>query len=341
MLRWRGDATRVGRARRREHAVDLRPARARLPRGVRGAGAARRPARAPAAARRAASWSSRRPGREAAQLSREQELPAVRATLSPWPRARTEDDAQPGPDLGDHPGRRQARLRLLLRAPPPDRPPARGTKATPRTPTARTAAQHLREMFDELGPTFVKFGQLLSTRPDVLPPDIIAELRRLQDDVTPFRYEQVEQVVQARARPADRAALPRVLRAPVAAASIGQVHGRVLPNGRRVAVKVQRPNAPGQIEADLSLLYQAADREGPRPRARLHRRARLSSTSSRARSARSSTTATRRATRRRFRHNFAGHPHVRVPQGDLELHPRPRAHARVPRRHPVGRTSTR
>src|SRR6058998_2551463 len=55
--------------------------------------------------------------------------------------------------------------------------------------------QHLREMLDELGPTFVKFGQLLSTRPDILPPDIIAELRGLQDDVRPFPIEDVERVV--------------------------------------------------------------------------------------------------------------------------------------------------
>ena len=60
---------------------------------------------------------------------------------------------------------------------------------------ASQRGQHLREMLDELGPTFVKFGQLLSTRPDVLPPDIIAELRGLQDDVRPFPYEDVERVV--------------------------------------------------------------------------------------------------------------------------------------------------
>src|SRR4029079_19388035 len=56
--------------------------------------------------------------------------------------------------------------------------------------------RHLRDMLDELGPTFVKFGQLLSTRPDVVPPDIVAELRSLQDDVRPFPFEQAERVIE-------------------------------------------------------------------------------------------------------------------------------------------------
>src|ERR671923_2870192 len=116
----------------------------------------------------------------------------------------------------------------------------------------------LREALDELGPTFVKFGQLLSMRPDVLPPDIIAELRGLQDDVRPFPYEEVERVVlEDLGQPIERLFVefdPE----PIAAASIGQVHRAVLPNGHTVAVKVQRPGAPRQIEADLALLYQAA-----------------------------------------------------------------------------------
>ena len=56
--------------------------------------------------------------------------------------------------------------------------------------------RRLREMLDELGPTFVKFGQLLSTRPDVVPPDIVAELRRLQDDVSPLPYDDIRSVVE-------------------------------------------------------------------------------------------------------------------------------------------------
>ncbi len=117
---------------------------------------------------------------------------------------------------------------------------------------------HLREMLDELGPSFVKFGQLLSTRPDIVPPDIIVELRGLQDDVRPFPFEQVEQVVEAELDLSLERAFLDFDPVPIAAASIGQVHRATLPNGRQVAVKVQRPGAPRQIEADLSLLYQAA-----------------------------------------------------------------------------------
>ena len=94
--------------------------------------------------------------------------------------------------------------------------------------------RHLRGMLHERGPTFVKFGQLLSMRPDVLPPDIIAELRGLQDDVTPFSYEEAAQVIEeSLGQPVDRLFL-EFDPVPIAAASIGQVHGAVLPNGRRV-----------------------------------------------------------------------------------------------------------
>jgi ubiquinone biosynthesis protein len=118
--------------------------------------------------------------------------------------------------------------------------------------------RHLRDMLDELGPTFVKFGQLLSTRPDIVPPDIVAELRSLQDDVRPFPFSEVEQTIREDlGQPIERL-FTEFDETPLAAASIGQVHRATLPNGRDVVVKVQRPNAPKQIEADLSLLYQAA-----------------------------------------------------------------------------------
>ncbi len=124
--------------------------------------------------------------------------------------------------------------------------------------SASVRGQHLRELLDELGPTFVKFGQLLSTRPDVVPPDIIAELRALQDDVRPFPFEQAERVIEEDLGNSLERLFVEFEATPVAAASIGQVHRATLPNGRKVAVKVQRPGAPRQIEADLALLYQAA-----------------------------------------------------------------------------------
>ena len=110
------------------------------------------------------------------------------------------------------------------------------------TGTAR--GRHLREMLDELSPTFVKFGQLLSTRPDVVPPDIILELRSLQDDVRPFPFVDIERTIREElGQPIERLFL-EFDEQPLAAASIGQVHRATLPNGRKVAVKVQRPNAP-------------------------------------------------------------------------------------------------
>ncbi|HET6847973.1 MAG TPA: AarF/ABC1/UbiB kinase family protein [Gaiellales bacterium] len=118
--------------------------------------------------------------------------------------------------------------------------------------------RHMREMFDELGPTFVKFGQLLSIRPDVIPPEVIAELRLLQDSVSPFPYEEVEQVIRAELKGSVDQLFARFDPVPVAAASIGQVHFAELHTGRRVAVKVQRPNARRQIEADIELLRRVA-----------------------------------------------------------------------------------
>jgi ubiquinone biosynthesis protein len=133
-----------------------------------------------------------------------------------------------------------------------------GRKAGDPSVEGTARGRHLREMLDELGPTFVKFGQLLSTRPDVVPPDIIAELRSLQDDVRPFPFADVERTIREElGQPIERLFTEFDTTA-LAAASIGQVHRATLPNGRRVVVKVQRPNAPRQIEADLALMYQAA-----------------------------------------------------------------------------------
>jgi ubiquinone biosynthesis protein len=178
--------------------------------------------------------------------------------------------------------------------------------------TAR--GRHLREMLDELGPTFVKFGQLLSTRPDIVPPDIIAELRGLQDDVRPFPFADVERVIQADlGQPIERLFLEFDDRA-LAAASIGQVHRAVLPNGRKVVVKVQRPNAPRQIEADLALMYQAARLAKERVRA-LDFIDTHEIVDEFARSIRQELDYRLEARNADgFHRNFAGHPHVAVPR---------------------------
>jgi ubiquinone biosynthesis protein len=179
-------------------------------------------------------------------------------------------------------------------------------------PTAR--GKHLREMFDELGPTFVKFGQLLSTRPDIVPPDIIAELRGLQDDVRTFPYADVETTIREElGQPIERL-FTEFDEIPLAAASIGQVHRATLPNGRRVVVKVQRPNAPRQIEADLSLMYQAAKLAKERVRALdfLDTNEIVDEFSRSIRQELDYRLEARNADG--FHKNFAGHPHVQVPR---------------------------
>jgi ubiquinone biosynthesis protein len=148
------------------------------------------------------------------------------------------------------------RHRLTDLLPWTSRDGAAAAEAAAVSPSER--GRHLREMLDELGPTFVKFGQLLSTRPDVVPPDIVIELQKLQDEVRPVPFEDVERVVREELGLSVEQAFLEFDERPTAAASIGQVHHATLPNGERVAVKVQRPNAPRQIDADLALLYQAA-----------------------------------------------------------------------------------
>jgi ubiquinone biosynthesis protein len=190
--------------------------------------------------------------------------------------------------------------------------PGNGKPAVEQPPSER--GRHLRELLDELGPTFVKFGQLLSMRPDVLPPDIIAELRGLQDDVSPFPYDEAAEMVRLElGQPIERAFLD-FDPVPLAAASIGQVHRATLPNGRDVVVKVQRPGAPRQIEADLNLMYQAARLAKERVRALdfIDAEGLVDEFSRSIRQELDYRLEARNA--ETFRKNFAGHPHVRIPR---------------------------
>jgi ubiquinone biosynthesis protein len=172
----------------------------------------------------------------------------------------------------------------------------------------------VRQMLDELGPTFVKFGQLLSTRPDVVPPDIVFELKALQDDVTPFSFEEVEAVIREDLGLTVEQLFLEFEQAPIAAASIGQVHRATLPNGRRVAVKVQRPEAPRQIEADLELMYQVARVVRERVKA-LEFIDTVALVDEFARTIRQELDYRMEARNaEQFHRNFVGHPHVRVPR---------------------------
>jgi ubiquinone biosynthesis protein len=180
--------------------------------------------------------------------------------------------------------------------------------------TQSDRGRRLRETLDELGPTFVKFGQLLSTRPDIVPPDIVVELQKLQDDVTPIPYAEVERVIREELGVTIEQAFLEFDEQPTAAASIGQVHRALLPNGERVAVKVQRPNAQRQIESDIALLFQAARLAKERVRA-LDFIDAEQVVDEFARSIRSELDYRAEARNAEaFRRNFAGHEEVRIPR---------------------------
>ena len=132
-------------------------------------------------------------------------------------------------------------------APPPEQPLTR-----------KTAAVHLREAITELGPTYIKFGQIASTRPDMLPPEFIDELASLQDKVPPAPWAEIQAVIEAElGRPLAQLFLV-VDPTPIASASLGQVYAAMLPDRTEVVVKVQRPNIEKTIETDLAILRDLA-----------------------------------------------------------------------------------
>jgi len=119
---------------------------------------------------------------------------------------------------------------------------------------ARAFAKALKEM----GPTYVKFGQVLSTRPDIVPPQYITELESLQDDIEPFSFAEVEKIVEGELKVRISKAFETFEATPLAAASLGQVHRAVLRDGREVVVKVQRPGVREQVPADLAVFTDIA-----------------------------------------------------------------------------------
>ena len=135
------------------------------------------------------------------------------------------------------------KLRLLLSV----------TKIFPNTKKPR--GERLRLALESLGPIFVKLGQLLSTRPDLIPPDICSELSRLQDDVAPFDNKEFVAIVE---KALDKNIGDLFLSfdyKPLASASVAQVHSAVLPDGKKVVVKVIRPGIEDIIEQDIKLMF--------------------------------------------------------------------------------------
>lgn len=123
---------------------------------------------------------------------------------------------------------------------------------------ASAAPEQLANDLEAMGPAYVKLGQVLSGRPDLLPMPYLKALARLQDKVTPFSYAEVDELVSTELGVKISKAFSRFAEEPIAAASLGQVHEAALRNGRPVVVKVQRPGVRQQIADDFEVLDQIA-----------------------------------------------------------------------------------
>ncbi|MBU6079911.1 ABC1 kinase family protein [Allobacillus halotolerans] len=124
----------------------------------------------------------------------------------------------------------------------------------------KTVGERIRQFLEDLGPTFIKVGQLASTRPDLIPKDIRMELSKLQDHISPVPFEQVRKIIEDELEGEMEELFYSFEESPLGVASIGQVHEAVLPTGEKVAVKVQRPNVGKQVHIDLEILHEMAER---------------------------------------------------------------------------------
>ncbi|NPV80996.1 MAG: AarF/ABC1/UbiB kinase family protein [Firmicutes bacterium] len=118
--------------------------------------------------------------------------------------------------------------------------------------------ERLRKALEELGPTFIKIGQILSTRPDVVPPELASELEKLQDQAPPFPLPEVESAIVDELGGSPKEVFAAFEPEPVAAASLGQVHNAVLKSGEEVVVKIQRPGIEKVVRTDLEILREIA-----------------------------------------------------------------------------------
>lgn len=121
-----------------------------------------------------------------------------------------------------------------------------------------TNPQRLRRAFEDLGPTFIKFGQILSTRSDIMPPAYLEELSYLQDEVPPVSWDEAKQVVETELGAPIEDLFASVDPVPIASASLAQVHVACLVSGEEVVVKIQRPNIERTVNLDLDIIYDLA-----------------------------------------------------------------------------------
>ncbi len=123
---------------------------------------------------------------------------------------------------------------------------------------AMTNPRRLRRALEDLGPTFIKFGQILSTRSDIMPPRYLEELSFLQDEVPPVPWDQARQVVETELGAPVEDLFAQVDPVPIASASLAQVHVARLVGGEEVVVKIQRPNIEKTVNLDLDIIYDLA-----------------------------------------------------------------------------------
>ena len=190
----------------------------------------------------------------------------------------------------------------------------------PREQIARLSRpERLRLVFEELGPTFIKLGQLLSTRPDLIPADFLDELSKLQDEIPPFAADEVRAIFREELGRYPEEIFQYFDSEPLAAASIGQVHRARMDNGAQVAVKVQRPGIENVIAVDLEILAHIAklmeqyleEAQGHQPMAIVHEFARSLS--------REIDFSVELANMQRFARQFEHNPAISVPRVYPEL----------------------
>lgn len=182
----------------------------------------------------------------------------------------------------------------------------------------QTVGERVRLVVQDLGPSFVKLGQIMSTRPDLVPPDVILELKKLQDRVPPVPYSEIKAQIEGDLNASVSDVFEVIDENPLASASVGQVHrARIrLEDGspRDVVVKVQRPNIKATIEKDVELLYLLAQAiERAIPESRIYSPVKMVSEFDRSISAELDF-GLEADHAVRFAKNFEGLPHVRFPK---------------------------